>query len=168
MSCRQIQFLIEAYVDGAASPVEREQVEAHVADCEACAGALESSRRLIGLMQGITGRATSNDFERKLALALQNTPTKPEAAAWWERFRVHFDWRLRVPALAAAASLAAAVLVGVVSPQVAQYGELQQERGRMVTGAVARHRELQRAEPHMNWDAVEASIDLSAGHVTTD
>lgn len=168
MSCRKIQLLIEAYVDGAASPSEREQVDAHVAHCEGCARALASSRQLISVMRSMPARAASDEFERKLALAIQNTQPKPEAAAWWDRFRVRFEWRLRVPALAAAASLAAAVIVGLVSPQVVQYGAVQQERGRLVTGAVARHRELQRAEPRMNWDAVEASIDLSAGHITTD
>ena len=168
MSCRKIQFLIEAYVDGAASPLEREQVDAHVAQCEACARALAASRQLTSVMHATPARAVSDDFERKLARALQNTQPKPEAAAWWERFRVRFEWRLRVPALAAAASLAAAVFVGAVGPLAVQYGQMQQERGRMVTGAVARHRELQRAEPRMNWDAVEASIDLSAGHITTD
>jgi anti-sigma factor RsiW len=166
MTCRKIQHQIQVYLDGAASPAEREQVDAHVARCEACARVLAESRELAGLLRGVPDCRVSADFERKLARSLSATAPKPAARAWWERFRVHNEWRLRVPATLAAGSLAGVLLVAAAGPRLVQLNEQQQERGRLVSGAVARHRELQRAEPRTNWDAVEASIDLSAGRVT--
>jgi len=46
MSCSEIDILLDDYVDGELGSVERRQVEAHVASCAGCRGALEELRRL--------------------------------------------------------------------------------------------------------------------------
>ena len=46
MSCSEIDILLDDYVVGVLGSVERRQVEAHVASCAGCRGALEELRRL--------------------------------------------------------------------------------------------------------------------------
>jgi hypothetical protein len=89
-------------------------------------------------------------------------------AAWWERFRLRGEWRLRVPALVTAGSLAAALVVGFVTLQVQDVRDAQQERQEFVSRAVQRYEQLQSADSKVNWDAVEASIDLNSGSLVTE
>jgi anti-sigma-K factor RskA len=133
-----------------------------VSACPACARCLEETRQLVFVLAGAPRRQVSDSFEHHLMAALRETAPASSGAAWWERFRLHFEWRLRVPAMVAATSLAAALVVGLAMPVVNQ----QAERRHFVTDAVARHRQLEHANPDTNWDAIEASIHLSTGNVT--
>ena len=168
MSCRRIERLIESYVDGEASGGERETVERHVSGCAACAVVVEESRRLRALLAGAPQREVSAAFERNLAAALQEVPSASGSAAWWERFRLRFEWRLRVPALVTAGSVAASALaVSLILPQV-QQSQVSQARERYVASAVERHRQLEEsadAAGPVNWDAVDASIEANTGSV---
>lgn len=172
MSCGKIQRAIQAYADGAASSSERAMVDEHVHRCASCAQALSQSRQLVQLLAGAPGRPVSEAFERNLTRALQERAPEPNGAAWWERFRVRFEWRLRFPAMVTAGSLAAAVITTVAMPVYVQRQEQAQEREQLrqglVVSAVERHEQLERSAPSPNWEAVDGSIDLTTGSVFTE
>ena len=46
--CREFVELVTDYLEGALPDAERVRFEAHVAECDGCAGYLEDMRRLIG------------------------------------------------------------------------------------------------------------------------
>lgn len=168
MSCRKIQFLIQGYLDGEATSAERAAVEQHVERCGACAAELASSRQLLGLLGQDPQRSVSADFEQNLRAALRETRPAPGVAAWWERLRLQLEWRLRVPALVTAGSLAVALVAGVATLRVQDLRETQRERQEYVSTAVERYEQLQQAETKVNWDAMDASIDLNSGSVLTE
>ena len=49
--CREFVELVTDYLDGALPDAERIRFEAHLAECDGCAGYLEDTRRLIGSLQ---------------------------------------------------------------------------------------------------------------------
>jgi anti-sigma factor RsiW len=167
MICRRVELLIQAYVDGAASRGEREVVDAHVSRCGRCAAAMAESRRLVAVLAGAPAREVSDTFERNLMAAVRHAAPVSSRAAWWERFQLRFEWRLRVPAMVTAGSLAVAVIAAVVAPQVAGVGEARRERGQYVSQAVQRHRQIEQTTD-VNWEALDASIQLSTGTIVTE
>ncbi len=46
--CREFVELVTDYLEGALPDVERARFEAHLAECDGCAGYLEDMRRLVG------------------------------------------------------------------------------------------------------------------------
>ena len=166
--CRNIHLLIQAYLDGEASAGERGRVEHHVAGCPACARELESSRQLRQMLSGSEERAVSDSFERRLMARVQARERASGPAAWWERFRLRSEWRLRIPALVTAGSLAAALVAAFVTVRVQDVRTAQQERQEFVSTAVQRYQQLQSADSKVNWDAVEASIELNSGSLVTE
>ena len=46
--CREFVELVTDYLDGALPDAERVRFEAHLAECDGCAGYLEDTRRLVG------------------------------------------------------------------------------------------------------------------------
>jgi anti-sigma factor RsiW len=155
-------------VDGAATPAEREAVDAHVARCAGCAQELATSRQVVGLLAAMPGRRVSEEFDRNLQVALRSAEPVSPGKAWWEHFRLQFEWRLRVPALVAASTLAAGVVAAVVMPGYARYQEQVEQRERLVSSAVQRHQQLERANPGSNWEAVDGSIELTTGSVVVE
>lgn len=168
MTCGKIRHAIQSYVDGAATRAEREAVDAHVDRCAACAQVLADSRQLVGMLAAMPARRVSDEFERNLQAALRHTAPVSRSAAWWERFRLQFEWRLRFPALVAASSLAVAMLAAVVTPSYVHYQEQVEQRERLVYSAVERHQQLEHAAPGANWEAVEGSIELTTGSVVVE
>lgn len=171
MSCGKIQRTIQAYVDGTATGAERAAVDRHVAHCARCARCLAESRQLLSLLASVPAREVSDDFERNLARALRHTAPVSRGAAWWERFRFRYEWRFRGPALLTAGSLAAGVLAAVVAPPYLERQQQQQQaqlRERLLASTVERHEQLERANPHPDWEAMDASIDLTTGSVLTE
>lgn len=168
MTCAKIRFAIQSYVDGAASPGEREAVEAHVAHCAACAQELATTRQLVGLLGTSPARRVSEEFDRNLHAALRGAQQAAPGAAWWERFRLQFEWRLRVPAMVAASSLAVGILAAVVTPGYQRYQEQAEQRERLVSSAIQRHQQLEQAAPNSNWEAVDGSIELTTGSVVVE
>jgi anti-sigma factor RsiW len=167
-TCRQVRNLIQACVDGAATGAERARVDAHLRECPTCAHMMEESRQLVTLLSGMPHRRVSEGFEHDLMTALQHTAPVSHSAAWWERFRLRFDWRLRVPTMVAAGSLAAALVAVAVAPLAVSQREKSADARGYLASAVERHRQLERSSPGVDWDAVDASIQLSTGDVLTE
>jgi anti-sigma factor RsiW len=46
--CREFVELVTGYVEGTLPEAERARMDAHLAECEGCAGYLEDMRRMIG------------------------------------------------------------------------------------------------------------------------
>lgn len=168
MTCRKAQFLIQSCLDGAASRPEREAVDEHVRRCEGCAGVMEDSRKLALCMASMPVRRPGEQFEAHLRDAVRHTPPVSRSAAWWERFRLFFEWRLRLPAMAAAGALAVAVIAGMVTPQIEATVAARRDRGQFLARALERHQQLERDGGGANWEALDASGDLSAGSVITE
>ncbi len=162
-SCKKIQSLIEGYVDQAATADERRAVETHVAECSPCAGNLEASQRLVSMLRSAPERQVDSAFETRLFAALGDQEPAPSRAAWWERFRLQFEWKLRMPALMTASGLAVAVLCGVIAPPIVQTEAGKRE---VMAATLEQHKQLQSA-PDLNPDDVTASIELAAGEVVT-
>lgn len=158
MSCKRIERLIESYVDNAASADERQAVETHVAECSPCAASLATSRRLLSMLNAAPERKVDGGFETRLFAALSEQAPEPSRAAWWERFRLQFEWRFRMPALAAS-GLAVAVICGVIAPPIVQTETGKRE---VMAATVEQHKQLQ-ASTDINPDEVDASIELIAG-----
>ncbi|HEU4754032.1 MAG TPA: zf-HC2 domain-containing protein [Armatimonadota bacterium] len=168
MSCKRMARRIQAYLDGAANAAERLAMETHAAGCPECARELEQYRRLAAMLGGRPERRVSDGFEARLQAALRETAPAPAASAWWERFRLRTEWRLRMPAMVAAATVACAVAAAVVTPAAVRERERHETRSRYVAYAVEKHRELQNADSRADWDAVDSSIELSTGSVLTE
>ncbi len=171
MSCKRTRNLIQTVADGSASPADAEAVRTHVAGCPPCAEDLRQSELLLRALGAVPRREVSQGFEHRLMAAVASSEKSSPLAAWWERFCVAFEWRLRLPTTVAAASLAAACIAAVVMPRVSEYGERQQERQSFVAVAVQEHRVLERVQSERSseaFDAVHASLDLSAGNVVTE
>lgn len=168
MSCRKMRMLVQSYADGEATRAEREAVERHVAECRACEKELEQARSLAGMLGATPTRTLSADFERNLMAAIRSAETAPAPAAWWERFRLHFEWRLRVPALVTAGSLAVAVIAGVATLRIQDANQAERDRQEYVSTAVERYHQLEAADEKTDWDEVDASIELNSGSIITE
>lgn len=168
MNCAKIQSALQAVVDGAASRAEREAVDAHVERCATCAQALAESRQVVALLSAMPARRVSDEFEQNLQAALRSTTPVAPSVAWWERFRLQFEWRLRVPALVTAGSLAAGMVAALVMPSYVHHQEQVEQREQLVYSAVERHQQLERANPAADWEAVEGSIELTTGSVVIE
>ena len=170
MRCKQVEQLIELYADGAAGERERTAVEQHVAGCDGCARALQQSRALRAALGAMPSRNVSAAFEQRLMAAVAEEAPTPAAgaSAWLERLRLRFEWRLRVPALVTAGSLAAALIVGLLAPgQLSQVTSQEAQRQEFVYSAVNRHEEL-KVSSEVDWEAVDSSIELSTGDLLPD
>jgi anti-sigma factor RsiW len=163
MSCKRIRRLIEVYVDGAASADERRAVETHVVECAPCAAGLESSRRLVSMLHSAPEREVDGGFESRLFAALGEQEPAPSRTAWWERFRLQFEWRFRMPALVTASGVAVALICGVIAPPILQTEAGKQE---VMAATLEQHKQLQ-ASTDVSPDDIEDSIDLAAGQVVT-
>ena len=87
---------LHAYLDGELSPVERTQLEAHVAECVACRTRLDEARALIERASGLLGLAQ---------------PPERAMPPLHQLRRPRLTWRLRVP-IAWAASVVLALGLG--------------------------------------------------------
>jgi putative zinc finger protein len=87
---------LHAYLDGELSPVERTQLEAHVAECVACRTRLDEARVLIERASGLLGQAQ---------------PPERAMPPLHQLRRPRLTWRLRVP-IAWAASVVLALGLG--------------------------------------------------------
>lgn len=168
MSCRKTRFLIQGYLDGEVTAAERSAVEAHVAECRPCEQELRTSRQLLAALTGNPERSVSEGFEHRLMKAIEDHRPAARTAAWWERFALRFEWRLRFPAMVTAGTLATAALAGIVFLRVQDFDQARQDRQEYVARAVQRYEQLQRSDAKVNWDAVDASIDLNSGKIVTE
>lgn len=49
--CREFVELVTAYLEGTLPDAERARMDAHLAECDGCAGYLEDMRRLVGSLR---------------------------------------------------------------------------------------------------------------------
>jgi anti-sigma factor RsiW len=64
--CREFVELVTDYLEGAMPADERARFEAHLAECDGCAGYLEDMRRLVGSLHEVP--EPSPDYETREAL----------------------------------------------------------------------------------------------------
>jgi anti-sigma factor RsiW len=51
--CREFVELVTEYLEGTLPDAERARLEAHLAECDGCAGYLEDMRRLVGTLHEV-------------------------------------------------------------------------------------------------------------------
>jgi len=173
MNCRKTREMLGAHAHGDASTSQRAAVEAHLAQCAACAREAALAGELARSLRSDAPRQVSDRFEHDLFAALEARRPAASGAAWWERLRLRLEWRVRVPAMMTAGSLAIACVAGLCTLRVqdqllAQHQErvTREQRREFVSTAVERYEQLRRADPNVDWDAVDASIQLSSGVLT--
>ena len=54
IACQELVELVSAYLDDALSRADRARFEAHLAECDGCAGYLEDTRRLVGSLHEVS------------------------------------------------------------------------------------------------------------------
>ncbi|MFN3653355.1 MAG: anti-sigma factor family protein [Armatimonadota bacterium] len=163
MKCGRIERLIQKYVDGTLSPSERALVEQHVSECSGCDRALADARQLVSLLRGLPQRTLSDSFDERLMAAIRETTPAPAPVAWWQRFRLQFDWRLRAPAMMTAAAVAAGVLGAFLLPHLGEERAPAPSERQFLASAMERHLQIENARPPVEWDATDVSIDLNTG-----
>src|SRR2546428_7825568 len=88
---------LHAYLDGQLSPVERTQLEAHLASCPACRAGLDEERGLIGRADALLALATPP--ERAIPpfhqLRPSPSPPPPQPRPLWQ-FRLPAVWAATV------------------------------------------------------------------------
>lgn len=113
MTCRQIQALLERYVDQELSPAERQRVDAHLRECDRCRNELAILRQLNEAGQRYTVDEPLpeywNDLQARIVDRLRAVmPEGKTPATWKERIR-HLlwteAWGYRVIGLAATATV---------------------------------------------------------------
>ena len=53
LACREFVELVTDYLDGVLPADQRVRMDAHLADCDGCAGYLEDMRRLVGSLHSV-------------------------------------------------------------------------------------------------------------------
>ncbi|MDX1457410.1 MAG: zf-HC2 domain-containing protein [Marinobacter sp.] len=77
MSCDLFSKQLEPYARGELSPAMEVSLEAHLAECSACAGRLNAEQKLVGAIRSQAVPAPSADFEsRVLAAATRGATTR--------------------------------------------------------------------------------------------
>jgi anti-sigma factor RsiW len=70
--CREFVELVTDYLEGALSPDEQGRFEAHLADCDGCAGYLEDMRRMVDSMSDLPEPAVDAATRQALLRAFQD------------------------------------------------------------------------------------------------
>ncbi len=132
MNCEEFEEISGAYALNAVTPAERQEIQAHLAECPACTSRLKELRSVVELLPMSVAQVTPSaslkarimatiEQERKAALESQKTPPRPQ------RVRKQ-GWSMRL--LAVAAVLMLALLGGMTTWNVAlahQVGTLQHQ-----------------------------------------
>jgi anti-sigma factor RsiW len=171
MNCAQFEPLIHARVEAeavgprggrACSAAAARRLEAHLERCGACRRTLREARALRALLRAQSTHSAPAGFEARVAARLPaGAGAGPvTAAALWERLRLRWEWRTRVPALAAAGSLAAALLAFQSTPYLSRPDHALPPAGEQLVRAPAVD-----AAYGADWEALQASVELSAGIV---
>jgi anti-sigma factor RsiW len=111
MTCREASNLLPLFLDGELDPRQMRAVAMHSMRCETCEAELKGMERVQLLVsETIKKRVDEIDFgdlwsgiERRIVDV--RVPLATRVRAWWEGLQIDFD--LRIPALVAAAAVAA-------------------------------------------------------------
>src|SRR5213595_2496545 len=83
---------LHAYLDGELSPLESQDVEAHIAQCPGCRGRLEEERALIARADELLGLAAPPD---RATPPFRPGDLEPPVRLWW-RVRLPLAWAATV------------------------------------------------------------------------
>jgi hypothetical protein len=137
MSCSEIDILLDDYVDGDLGSVERRQVEAHVASCAGCRGALEELRRLQHAVRALPrGLLPERDLlpgvlrgvRRRPPLALAGYGAAAAAAVLVLALGAWLGLRERGPAVAPSTASGSALPAAALTLSEFEAAELEYER----------------------------------------
>lgn len=113
MQCEHVQRELVAYHHGSLSPQERAAIDAHLSQCEACAGEATAMKEMgdllsRGLRDWVDQGVCPIDVAERIELSLRSAHQR----AWWQRW----------PTVAGVAATVAAVFIVVLvtQPQMAQ------------------------------------------------
>ncbi len=109
MRCEQVRQKLDAYAANELAVGAREQVENHLAACDACRQALARQRELAALLRGVPAPPVPEGFAARLMAAASERPAAAPASRW--------RWWNSVPVpmrLAAAAVLAISLSLGAL------------------------------------------------------
>src|SRR5436305_15038983 len=92
MNCEEFEEISGAYALNAVTPAERQEIQAHLAECPACTGRLKELRSVVALLPlsvtqvipsaSLKARIMATiEQERKAALESQKTPQRPLRAS---------------------------------------------------------------------------------------
>lgn len=131
--CGDISELLGVYALDATDPDERAAVDAHLAVCPRCAQEVAEHRETIGLLAASGGDAPDGVWERISQSIDGGRSQIPALAPMYTPHRRSRRWTIQpVSALAAAAAVAAAVLLGV---QTVRVDHLDHQVGRLSAAA---------------------------------
>lgn len=90
MTCPAAEPLIGRYADdpGALAPAERQQLERHLAACEACRLVLQDQRDVVGILNARPPAMAGPAFAARLAVRLDSEPRGLLALANWRAWTV--------------------------------------------------------------------------------
>jgi anti-sigma factor RsiW len=72
LTCRELVEIVTDYLEGALTPAERGEFEAHIAECDGCAVYLDSIRRTIEIAGRLTEHDVLPEMERELLVAFRD------------------------------------------------------------------------------------------------
>lgn len=110
MNCNTIQPMLSEYIDNALSARDTWEVDKHLAECNACARALNELRTTVRLLTETPRFDVSADFMEKLHARIAAAEPEQPRAAWLTSLRELFRPRA-LPAWGAAAGACALALV---------------------------------------------------------
>lgn len=166
MSCRKYETWIQQRLEDGLSESRGRMLDAHLTRCSACRRAEEEFALVRTALRQLAPRRAPDGFDAALAARLGGTAPLSPPAAWWSRICTMYAGRLAAPSLAAAGSLALALLV--LAPGGRQHSAVRPEREGFLTAAVARHQMLERANSDVDWEAMNSSIDMNTADVFTE
>jgi len=111
MTCREASNLLPLFLDGELDPRQMRAVAMHSMRCDTCESELKGMERVQLLVsETVKNRVDDIDFSGlwsgiEQRIADVRVPLATRVRAWWEGLPIDFD--LRVPALIAAAAMAA-------------------------------------------------------------
>lgn len=159
MTCKQIQSQLSAYIDGDLSTIEKEQVEAHLADCPVCHKELADLKETVALLQSTPQMTASEKFLQQVNAQID---VQQSASPIWKRVRrfPSLLFKIKIPMqLAAATAMAVLVIMMVTSPEMKRVSET----------TLQKYAEIETVAPPTGHDAEVADIpaasseELSAG-----
>ncbi len=93
MTCRTIENLTSAYLEGEVSADERMAVEAHLPQCRACASAVQDARRMLALLHGLPRvEAPASFTDDVMNRVREAVAEEAEVSLGWRRFLPDFAW----------------------------------------------------------------------------
>jgi anti-sigma factor RsiW len=127
MSCPQVREMFSAYLDGAISGREMQQVSNHLDACGECKQEFEAWRGVQQVLGQVGAVKAPADLGLRLRLAISHESARRQGH-WWDAITTRWDNMLRPALVQASAGLAGAVvLIGSIA---------------MLIGAVAMPREV--------------------------